>query len=95
VVACSRTLGKSPRLEDVAAGLQDTIEGGAGAAPAATKSHSAEPLVPALWELEEVAGDLVVLPATLPSCHLKKEILPFLSQLMVPTEPLYYEKKMS
>jgi hypothetical protein len=33
-------------------------EGGADAAKAVTKSHSAEPSAPALWELEEVAGEL-------------------------------------
>jgi hypothetical protein len=43
--------------EDVAAGLHHTVEGGAGAAPAAAESHSAEPLAPGSWELDEVAGE--------------------------------------
>jgi hypothetical protein len=46
------------RLEDAAAGLHHTAEGGAGAAIAAVESHSAEPSAPAPWELEEVAGEL-------------------------------------
>jgi hypothetical protein len=46
-----------PRPEDVAAGLHHPTEGGAGAAIAAIESHSAEPLAPAPWELEEVAGE--------------------------------------
>jgi hypothetical protein len=42
---------------DVAASLHHTAEGGAGAAPAVAGSRSAEPLAPASWELEEVAGE--------------------------------------
>jgi hypothetical protein len=42
---------------DVAAGLHHTTEGGAGATLAAAESRSAEPLAPASWELEEVAGE--------------------------------------
>jgi hypothetical protein len=57
VVACSETLDRLPRPEDVAAGLHHTVEGGAGAAIIAAESHSAEPLAPAPWELEEVAGE--------------------------------------
>jgi hypothetical protein len=64
-----------PRPEVAAAGLQHTAEGGAGAAKAVTEFISAEPSGPAPWELEEVAGNLLVLPATLPSCHLKTEIV--------------------
>jgi hypothetical protein len=40
------------------AGLHHTAEGGAGAAKAVAESHSAGPSTPALWELEEVAGEL-------------------------------------
>jgi hypothetical protein len=54
---CSRTLDRLPTTEDVAAGLHYTVEGGAGATIAAVESHSAEPLAPAPWELEEVAGE--------------------------------------
>jgi hypothetical protein len=46
-----------PRREDVAAGLHHTAEGGAGAAITAAESHSAEPLAPTPWEMEEVAGE--------------------------------------
>jgi hypothetical protein len=46
-----------PRPEDAAAGLHHTAEGGAGATIATAESHSAEPLTPAPWELEEVAGE--------------------------------------
>jgi hypothetical protein len=35
----------------------NAAEGGAGAARAVTESHSAGPSAPALWELEEVAGE--------------------------------------
>jgi hypothetical protein len=75
VAACSGTLDRLPRPEDAAAGLHHTAEGGVGAAIAAAESHSAEPLAPAPWELEEVAGNLLVLPASLRSCHLKTEIV--------------------
>jgi hypothetical protein len=57
------------------ASLHHTAEGGAGAARAIAESHSAELSALALWELEEVAGNLLVLPAMLPSCHLKIEIV--------------------
>jgi hypothetical protein len=57
------------------AGLHHTAEGGAGAARAVAGSHFARPLAPALWELEEVARNLIVMPATLPSCRLKTEIV--------------------
>jgi hypothetical protein len=45
-------------LEVAAAGLHHAAEGGAGAAKAVTESRSAGPSAPALWELEEVAGEL-------------------------------------
>ena len=54
---CSRTLDKSSRPEGVAAGLHHTAGGGAIAAIAAAESHSVEPLAPAPWELDEVAGE--------------------------------------
>jgi hypothetical protein len=63
-----------PLPEVAAAGLHHAAEGGAGAARAVAESHSAGPSAPALWELGEVAGNLLVMPATLPSCHLKTEI---------------------
>jgi hypothetical protein len=47
----------SPQPVDVVAGLHHTAEGEAGAAPTAAGSRSAEPLTPASWELEEVAGE--------------------------------------
>jgi hypothetical protein len=47
-----------PLLEVAAAGLHHTAEGGAGTARAIAESRSAGPLAPALWELEEVAGEL-------------------------------------
>jgi hypothetical protein len=56
------------------AGLHHTAEGGAGAARAVIEFRSAEPSAPVPWELEEVAGNLLVLPTMLPSCHLKIEI---------------------
>jgi hypothetical protein len=40
------------------AGLHHATEGGASAARAVAESRSARPLAPALWELEEVAGEL-------------------------------------
>jgi hypothetical protein len=58
VAACSGTPDRLPRSEVAAAGLHHIAEGGADAAIAATKSHSAEPSTPAPWELEEVAGEL-------------------------------------
>jgi hypothetical protein len=54
---CSRTPGKSPRSEGVAAGLHHTSEGEAVTAIATTESHSARPLALAPWELEEVARE--------------------------------------
>jgi hypothetical protein len=57
------------------AGLHHAAEGGAGATRAITKFRSAEPSAPAPWELEEVVGNLLVMPATLPSCHMKTEIV--------------------
>jgi hypothetical protein len=56
------------------ASLHHAAKGGAGAARAVAEFHSAEPSTPAPWELEEWRGNLLVLPATLPSCHLKTEI---------------------
>jgi hypothetical protein len=47
-----------PLPEVAAAGLHHTAEGGAGAAKAVAESRSARPSAPALWELEEVAGEL-------------------------------------
>jgi hypothetical protein len=44
-----------PEVAD--AGLHHAAEGGAGAARAVAKFRSAGPLAPALWELEEVAGE--------------------------------------
>ena len=45
-------------LPEVAAtGLHRTAEGGVVAAIAVAESHSTEPLAPASWELEEVAGE--------------------------------------
>jgi hypothetical protein len=61
--------------EVAAAGLHHTAEGGAGATKAVAESRSTGPSAPALWEVEEVAGNLLVMPATLPSCHLKIEIV--------------------
>jgi hypothetical protein len=73
-VGCSRTPDMSPPPVGVAAGLHQTAEGGASAAPAAAGSHFAEPLAPASWELGVVAGNLLVQPATRSSCHLEIEI---------------------
>jgi hypothetical protein len=61
-----------PEVTD--ASLHHAAEGGAGAARAVTESRSAGPSAPALWELEEVAGEPARYAATLPSCHLKTEI---------------------
>jgi hypothetical protein len=46
-----------PLPEVAEASLHYAAEGGAGAARAVAKSHSAGPSAPALWELEEVAGE--------------------------------------
>jgi hypothetical protein len=46
-----------PLPEVADAGLHHAAEGGAGAARAVAESHSARPSAPALWELEEVAGE--------------------------------------
>jgi hypothetical protein len=76
-----------PEVAD--AGLHHAAEGGAGAARAIAESHSAEPSAPALWELEEVAGNLLVMPATLPSCHLKTEIV----AIVIPQDIISYGRK--
>jgi hypothetical protein len=57
VATCLGTPGRLPLLEVADAGLHHAAEGGAGAARAVTESHSAGPSAPALWELEEVAGE--------------------------------------
>jgi hypothetical protein len=57
------------------AGLHHTAEDGASAAIAAAESHSAKPLAPAPWELEEVVGELSRSARDAPSCHLKTEIV--------------------
>ena len=64
-----------PLPEVAAAGLHHTAEGGVGATRATAEFRSAEPSAPAPWELEEVAGNLLILPATLPSSHLKTKIV--------------------
>jgi hypothetical protein len=67
--------GRLPLLEAAAAGLHHAAEGGAGVARAVAESRSAGPSAPALWEQEEWRGNLLVMPATLLSCHLKTEIV--------------------
>jgi hypothetical protein len=57
VAACSGTPGRLPLSETAKAGLHHAAEGGAGAARDVTESHSTGPSAPALWELEEVAGE--------------------------------------
>jgi hypothetical protein len=57
VAACSGTLDRLLRPEDVTASLHRTAEGGAGSPIAAAESHSAEPLAPTLLELDEVVGE--------------------------------------
>jgi hypothetical protein len=47
-----------PLPEVAAAGLHHAAEGGADAARAVAESRSPGPSAPALWELEEVAGEL-------------------------------------
>jgi hypothetical protein len=57
VAAYSETPGRLPLLEVADGGLHHAAEGGAGAARAIAESRSAGPSAPALWELEEVAGE--------------------------------------
>jgi hypothetical protein len=58
VAACSGTPGRLPLPEVADAGLHHAAGGGAGAGRAIAESHSAGPLAPAMWELEEVAREL-------------------------------------
>jgi hypothetical protein len=58
VVAYSGTPGRLLQLQVAAAGVHHAVEGGAGAARAIVEFRSAEPSVPAPWELGEVAGEL-------------------------------------
>ena len=58
MAAGSGTPSRLPLPEVAAAGLHHTAEGGASAARAVAESHYAGPSAPALWELEEVAGEL-------------------------------------
>jgi hypothetical protein len=58
VAAYSGTPGRLPLPEVATAGLHHAAEGGASAARAVAESRSAGPSAPALWELEEVAGEL-------------------------------------
>jgi hypothetical protein len=55
---CSEIPGRLPLPEIAAAGLHHAAGGGAGAARAVAESRSTGPSAPALWELEEVAGEL-------------------------------------
>jgi hypothetical protein len=65
-----------PLPEVAAAGLHHATEGGAGAARAVAESRSAGTLAPfALWELEEVAGELARFAGDAACCHLKTEIV--------------------
>jgi hypothetical protein len=57
VAAYSGTPSRLSLPEVADAGLHHAAEGGAGAARAVAKFRSAGPLAPALWELEEVAGE--------------------------------------
>jgi hypothetical protein len=54
---CSGTPGRLPLSEVADAGLHHAAEVRAGAARAVAGSRSAGPSAPALWELEEVAGE--------------------------------------
>jgi hypothetical protein len=60
VVAYSGTPGRLLQLQVAAAGVHHAAKGGAGAgaARAIVEFRSAEPSVPAPWELGEVAGEL-------------------------------------
>jgi hypothetical protein len=58
VAAYSGIPDRLPLSEVAVAGLHHTAEGGASAAKAVAESHSARPSTPALWELEEVVGEL-------------------------------------
>jgi hypothetical protein len=85
-----------PRPEDAAVGLHHTAEGGAGTAITAVESHSAETSAPALWELEEVAGEPTRSAHDAEYHHLKTEIL----AIVISTHGsnriyLHHEKKMS
>jgi hypothetical protein len=53
-----RTPGRLPLPVVADAGLHHVAEGWAGAARAVAESHSTGSLAPALWELEEVVGEL-------------------------------------
>jgi hypothetical protein len=70
-----------PLPEVAAAGLHHAAGGGAGTARAVAESHSTGPSAPALRELEEVGGNLLVMLSTLPSCHMKTEIV----AIVIPT----------
>jgi hypothetical protein len=50
-------VGRRCRRSLMLASTMHAAEGGAGAARAITESHSTGPSAPALWELEEVAGE--------------------------------------
>jgi hypothetical protein len=58
VAAYSGTPGRLPLPEVADAGLHHAAGGGAGAAKAVVESYSTGPSAPALWELEEAAGEL-------------------------------------
>jgi hypothetical protein len=57
VATCLGTPDRLPLPEVADAGLHHAAKGGASAARAIAESHSAGPSAPALWELEEVAGE--------------------------------------
>jgi hypothetical protein len=64
-----------PLPEVADSGLHHATEGGAGPARAVVEFHSAGPSAPALWELEEVAGEPARFARDVPSCHMKTEIV--------------------
>jgi hypothetical protein len=57
VAACLKTPGRLPLPEVTDASLHHAAESGADVARAIAESHSTGPSAPALWELEEVAGE--------------------------------------
>jgi hypothetical protein len=58
VAAYSGIPGRLLLQEVAAAGLHHAAKGGAGTARAVAESCSAGPSAPALWELEEMVGEL-------------------------------------
>jgi hypothetical protein len=70
------------------AGLHHAAEGGASAVRAVAEFRSVKNQLLHRGSWRRWRGNLLILPAMLPSCHMKTEIFPSLSQFIIPNNML-------